>query len=58
MVSKIKTVYNQIRYILNHKQKIELIKVLLFIIFTTFVELIGVTIIFPFIEIMMNFNTV
>ena len=58
MLRKVKTIYNQLRYILDRRQKLELLGVLLLIVFTTVVELVGVTIIFPFIQILIDYDSI
>ncbi len=58
MIKRVKTIYSQMGYILDHKQKVELFGVLFFIIFTTLIELVGVTIIFPFIQILMDSSSI
>lgn len=58
MLKKLKAFFSQIIYILDHKQKLELIGVLIFILFTTVVELLGVTIIFPFIQVLMDSSAI
>lgn len=57
-MSKIKGLLSQIKYIFDKKQKIELGFLVLIIIFTTFVELLGVTAIMPLIEVMTNTDAV
>lgn len=51
---KIKRLLSQVRYIFDHKQKVELGLLLVVIILTTFVELLGVTAIMPFVEVIVN----
>ncbi len=58
MFRKINKIFSQLGYILDHKQKVELFGVLFFIIFTTLIELIGVTVIYPFIQILMDSSVI
>lgn len=58
MFKRVRAFFGQIMYILDRKQKIELFGVLFFILFTTVVELLGVTIIFPFIQVLMDPNAI
>ena len=58
MLTKVKKLFANMLYILERKQKIELIGVLVVVIFTTFVELLGITAILPLIEIMMDGDTI
>lgn len=53
-MKKVKKLVQQMRYIFDRKQKIQLIFLLLVVIFTTFVELVGVTALMPLIEVMMD----
>lgn len=53
-MKKVKKLVQQMRYIFDRRQKVQLIFLLLVVIFTTFVELIGVTALMPIIEVMMN----
>lgn len=46
------------QYIFERRQKLQLLFVLFIVIFTTFVELLGVTAILPLIEVMMNENSI
>ena len=48
----------QMQYIFERRQKLQLLFVLFIVIFTTFVELLGVTAILPLIEVMMNENSI
>lgn len=54
MLKRVKRVLSQIAFILDKKQKLQLWGVLLVIILTTFVELVGVTIVLPLVELIMN----
>jgi len=58
MLKETRKLFSQLNFILDKKQKFELVGVLFFIIFTTLVELVGVTIIFPFIQILMEPNAI
>ena len=55
---KVKQFVKQIRYIFEAKQKWQLLYVLIIVIFTTFVELLGVTAILPFIEVLMDDSSI
>lgn len=48
----------QMQYIFERRQRLQLLFVLFIVIFTTFVELLGVTAILPLIEVMMNENSI
>lgn len=53
-MKKVKKLIQQMRYIFDRGQKVQLILLLFVVIFTTFVELIGVTALMPLIEVMMD----
>lgn len=53
-MKKIKKLIQQMRYIFDRRQKIQLVLLLFVVIFTTFVELVGVTALMPIIEVMMD----
>ncbi len=53
-MKKIKKLIQQVKYIFERGQKIQLVGLLLVVIFTTFIELLGVTAIMPLVEVMMN----
>lgn len=53
-MKKIKKLIQQMRYIFDRRQKIQLALLLFVVIFTTFVELVGVTALMPIIEVMMD----
>lgn len=53
-MKKVKKLIQQMRYIFDRGQKIQLVLLLFVVIFTTFVELIGVTALMPIIEVMMD----
>lgn len=53
-MKKVKKLVQQMRYIFDRRQKVQLTFLLFVVIFTTFVELIGVTALMPIIEVMMN----
>lgn len=53
-MKKVKKLIQQMRYIFDRGQKVQLILLLLVVIFTTFVELVGVTALMPIIEVMMD----
>lgn len=55
-MQKVKRFIQQVKYIFDRKQKVQLFLLLFIVIFTTFVELLGVAAIMPLIEIMMNPN--
>ena len=57
-MKKIKNFIKQMQYIFERRQKLQLLFVLFIVIFTTFVELLGVTAILPLIEVMMNENSI
>ena len=57
-MKKIRTFAKQMQYIFDREQKIQLIWMLFIVIFTTFVELLGVTAIMPLIEVMMDVNSI
>lgn len=52
-MKKVGKLIGQVRYIFDSGQKLQLLFLLLVVIFTTFVELLGVTMIMPLIEVMM-----
>ena len=49
-----KKMFNELRYIFNRQQKVRLLLLLVAIAIGTFLELMGVTAIMPFIEVVMN----
>lgn len=53
-MKKIKKFVKQVQYIFDPKQKLQLLSLLFIVVFTTFVELLGVTAIMPLIEVMMD----
>lgn len=53
-MKKIKKLLQQVQYIFDRGQKIQLLLLLVVVIFTTFVELLGVTAIMPLIEVMVD----
>lgn len=53
-MKKVKRLIQQMRYIFDRGQKIQLVLLLFVVIFTTFVELVGVTALMPLIEVMMD----
>lgn len=53
-MKKIKKLLQQVQYIFDRGQKIQLLLLLFVVIFTTFVELLGVTAIMPLIEVMVD----
>lgn len=53
-MKKVKKLIQQMRYIFDRGQKIQLVFLLFVVIFTTFVELVGVTALMPIIEVMMD----
>lgn len=53
-MKRIRTLIKQIQYIFERRQKLQLILLLLIVIFTTFIELLGITAIMPLIEVMSN----
>ncbi|MCR5093555.1 MAG: ATP-binding cassette domain-containing protein, partial [Lachnospiraceae bacterium] len=58
MIRKIGKLIRQIRFIFDRRQKLELTGVLILIAVTTFIELAGVAVIFPFIEVLMEPETI
>ena len=54
MMKKARKLVSQVRYIFDSGQKVQLLLLLFVVIFTTFVELLGVTAIMPLIEVMMD----
>lgn len=58
MMNKIKKFVGQVRYIFDGKQKTQIVVLLLIVIFTTFVELLGVSAIMPLVEVMMDINSI
>ena len=54
MMKKARKLISQVRYIFDSGQKVQLLLLLFVVIFTTFVELLGVTAIMPLIEVMMD----
>jgi ABC-type bacteriocin/lantibiotic exporter with double-glycine peptidase domain len=57
-MKKIKCLVDQLQYIFDKDQKLQLLLMLFTVIFTTFVELLGVTAIMPLIEVMMDVNSI
>lgn len=57
-MKKIKKFLEQMRYIFDRDQKFQLLLMLFIVIFTTFVELLGVTAVMPLIEVMMDVNSI
>lgn len=53
-MKKLKTLYFQTAYIFTKEQKVKIVLLLMVIIFTSFLELLGVTAIMPFINVMMS----
>lgn len=53
-MQKVKKLIQQVQYIFDREQKLQLFFLLFIVIFTTFVELLGVAAIMPLIEIMMD----
>ena len=53
-MKKARKLISQVRYIFDSGQKVQLLLLLFVVIFTTFVELLGVTAIMPLIEVMMD----
>lgn len=53
-MKKVKRLIQQMRYIFDRGQKLQLVLLLLAVIFTTFVELVGVAALMPLIEVMMD----
>ena len=53
-MQKVKKLIQQVQYIFDREQKVQLFFLLFIVIFTTFVELLGVAAIMPLIEIMMD----
>ena len=53
-MKKVKKLIQQMRYIFDRGQKVQLVLLLFVVIFTTFVELVGVTALMPIIEVMMD----
>lgn len=54
MMKKARKLVRQVQYIFDNGQKLQLLFLLLVVIFTTFIELLGVTAIMPLIEVMMD----
>ncbi|MBD5546149.1 MAG: ABC transporter ATP-binding protein [Lachnospiraceae bacterium] len=48
----------QVKYIFDGRQKVQLLALLLIVIFTTFIELLGVSAIMPLVEVMMDVNSI
>lgn len=57
-MKKVKRLAEQVKYIFDRKQKVQLIWLLFLVIFTTFVELLGVTAIMPLIEVIMDAESI
>lgn len=57
-MKKTKKFIEQMRYIFDREQKFQLLLMLFIVIFTTFVELLGVTAVMPLIEVMMDVNSI
>ncbi len=57
-MKRIKKLINQIKYIFSKEQKIKFVLLLAVIIFATFLELLGVTAVMPFINVMMSPETI
>ena len=57
-MKKIIKFINQMNYIFDSRQKWQLLYILFIVIFTTFVELLGVTAILPFIEVLMDQSSI
>lgn len=57
-MNKIKNMFSKIKCILDHRQKMELLGVLFVVFFTTIMELIGVTAILPFINIILDSSVI
>lgn len=53
-MKKIRKLIKQVQYIFDGRQKIQLFFLMFIVIFTTFVELLGVTAILPLVEVMMD----
>ncbi|MBD5464203.1 MAG: ABC transporter ATP-binding protein [Lachnospiraceae bacterium] len=48
----------QVKYIFDGRQKVQLLALLFIVIFTTFIELLGVSAIMPLVEVMMDVNSI
>ncbi len=57
-MKKVRKLVKQVQYIFDRGQKFQLLFLLFIVIFTTFVELLGVTAIMPLIEVMMDPNCI
>lgn len=57
-MKKVKRFTEQIKYIFDGRQKFQLLALLLIVIFTTFVELLGVSAILPLVEVMMDAGSI
>lgn len=57
-MKKVKKLLQELRYIFTRQQKFKLFLLLLFTVFTTFMELLGVTAIMPFITVLMDPSTI
>ncbi|WP_242829508.1 ABC transporter ATP-binding protein [Butyrivibrio fibrisolvens] len=57
-MNKIKNMFSKIKCILDHRQKMELLGVLFVVFFTTIIELVGVTAILPFINIILDSSVI
>lgn len=57
-MNKIKNMFSKIKCILDHRQKMELLGVLFVVFFTTIMELVGVTAILPFINIILDSSVI
>lgn len=58
MMNKVKKFTEQVKYIFDGRQKVQLLALLLIVIFTTFIELLGVSAIMPLVEVMMDVNSI
>lgn len=58
MMNKVKKFTEQVKYIFDGRQKVQLLALLFIVIFTTFIELLGVSAIMPLVEVMMDVNSI
>lgn len=57
-MNKVKKFMGQVKYIFDGRQKFQLLALLFIVIFTTFIELLGVSAIMPLVEVMMDVNSI
>lgn len=57
-MNRVKKFTEQVKYIFDGRQKFQLLALLLIVIFTTFIELLGVSAILPLVEVMMDAGSI